>query len=318
MSMSWYADLIMAQDGDVIIIPLALVRRLGLPAAAFLRQAAYLSAVVKSQGGWFFLKQQGSADNQSEYIFQRLGSWHASLGIGPDAQLVIREQLKKIGLLEESGNTVHGKLLYRVDPERYLKFLASCNRPADASQSGNPECANREPRLYKPKKSVCTIGKNRNDIYKDKEKEKEDLPRKLQRKTTTTTAPKVPSSSFFETIKTEPSLSALQPQIVNLLVKADISDLATAQDLVDELAGRIEAGQRGDKPKVGSPLDLLRTYITRNVEGRFDRVHCLSVQARRSRAQDELKAKNFDPIPQSPEVIQQHLKNMRSSLGRRG
>ncbi len=38
--MSWAADLILAQDGDVIIQPLVLVRRLGLPAAAFLRQAA--------------------------------------------------------------------------------------------------------------------------------------------------------------------------------------------------------------------------------------------------------------------------------------
>ncbi len=166
--MSWAAELIKAQDGDIVIIPLALVRKLGLPAAAFLRQAAYLSAVVERNGGWFFLEQEGPANENGKSIFERYGSWHASLGIGPDAQAAIRKQLRGIHLLEETRKgTVHGKLLYRVDPERYLNFLASCYSPSPTSQTGNPDCANRDPRLSNPDKSNCSIGKNPDDIYQE-------------------------------------------------------------------------------------------------------------------------------------------------------
>lgn len=115
-----------------------------------------------------------------------------------------------------------------------------------------------------------------------------------------TPAPKAPSgSSAFETLVIEPVLSALKPQVINVLTQSNISDPATVQDLVDELAGRIEAGQRGDKPKVGSPLDLLRTYLSRNQEGRFDRIHCLSIQTRRLRLTQEAERRN-QPHKRSP------------------
>jgi hypothetical protein len=308
--MSWAAELIKAQDGDVVIIPLALVRKLGLPAAAFLRQAAYLSAVVERNGGWFFLEQEGSANENGKSIFERYGSWHASLGIGPDAQAAIRKQLRGIRLLEETRKgTVHGKLLYRVDPERYLNFLASCYSPSPTSQTGNPDCANREPRLSNPDKSDCSIGKNPYDIYQ------EDLSSKT---TTTTTEPLKTAGSGCElnNLLIEPALALFEPQIINVLAQANISDSALAQDLVDELAGRIEAGQRGDKPKVASPLDLLRTYVSRDQEGRFDRIHCLSVQARRLRLAEEVELRSQphkrSPMPESARAA------FDSILGRRG
>lgn len=111
--------------------------------------------------------------------------------------------------------------------------------------------------------------------------------------TDTTPVPEASSgSSALETLVIEPVLSALEPQLINVLAEFNISDPALAQDLVDELAGRIEAGQQGDKHKVGSPLDLLRTYVSRNQEGRFDRIHSLSVQARRLRLAEDAKRRN--------------------------
>lgn len=161
--MTWAGDLIRAQDGDVVIVPVTLARALGLSAAAFLRQAAYLSATVENQEGWFFLEQQGPGNPAGRSVFERLGSWQATLGLGPDAQGTIRRQLKALGLLEETRKgMVHGKLLYRVDPEGYLNFLASCSRspgsPCIKRQTGNPDCASRGAGLSNLAISSCTSG----------------------------------------------------------------------------------------------------------------------------------------------------------------
>lgn len=165
--MTWAGDLIKAQDGDVLIVPIVLARALGLPAAAFLRQAAYLSAVVEQRDGWFFLEQEGPCNPDGRSIFERLGSWQASLGIGPDAQFTIRRQLRNIGLLDETrSGMVHGKLQYKVDSEKYLEFLASCLQPqatdAKPKQTGKSVCSPRDSRLLIPRSHA--------DVYQ------EDLP----------------------------------------------------------------------------------------------------------------------------------------------
>lgn len=168
--MSWAADLIRAQDGDVIVIPLALARALGLPAAAFLRQAAYLSAILadSKEEGWFFLEQEGQGNPCGETIFQRLGSWQHALGLGPRAQASIRQQLIGIGLLEEKrGGMVHGKLRYRVDAHKYLTFLAQCGRATHCfnAQPAKSDCANAEERLHNQQGAGCTNRAASVDIY---------------------------------------------------------------------------------------------------------------------------------------------------------
>lgn len=181
--MSWEADLIKVQDGDVVVVPVLLARTLGLSAAAFLRQAAYLSAVVHRKDGWFFLEQEGPGDPTGQTIFARLGSWQSALGLGPDAQASIRRDLRALGLLEETRKgMVHGKLLYRVDAARYLSFLASCGRDSPSickqRQTGFPVCAIGPTGLDNATKSDCANGESRDDIYQDDS----------QRKTTTTPA----------------------------------------------------------------------------------------------------------------------------------
>lgn len=167
--MSFAADLILAQDGDVVVIPLALARAIGLPAAAFLRQAAYLSAIVQKKDGWFFLEQDGPGDPGGEKIFQRLGSWQHALGIGPRAQATIRQQLMSLGLLEETRKgTVHGKLHYRVDPVKYLNFLAECGRATHciSEQTAESDCTNLAEQVHKQQDAGCTTGAPQSVIYK--------------------------------------------------------------------------------------------------------------------------------------------------------
>lgn len=170
--MSFAVDLILAQDGDMVVIPLAMVREIGLPAAAFLRQAAYLSAILadSKEEGWFFLEQEGYGNPSGKTIFERLGSWQHTLGIGPRAQASIRQQLIGLGLLEEKrGGLVHGKLRYRVDAQKYLTFLAQCGR-ASAShcfikQPAQSDCANAEEQLHTQPAAGCTNRAASVDIY---------------------------------------------------------------------------------------------------------------------------------------------------------
>lgn len=287
--MSWAADLIKAQDGDVIIIPLALARALGLPAAAFLRQAAYLSAVVEDQHGWFFLEQEGPGNPAGKTIFERLGSWQATIGLGPDAQASIRRHLRALKLLEENRKMVHGKLRYRVDSEQYLNFLASCSRSplshCNARQTGNPDCTNRFSGLNNQENPDCTIGENRSDIYQ------EELPRK----STTTTAPQAPcgSGDVFNGLAIEPVISTFFPQLLGLLEKAGIKDPVHAQDLLDELAGTIEAGLRGERARIGNPSSWLKAVLS----GQFQRARCFEVQARRQSVRENEHRRKFAAAP---------------------
>lgn len=289
--MSWAADLIKAQDGDVIIIPVVLARALGLPAAAFYRQAAYLSAVVEDQHGWFFLEQQGPGDPSGKTIFERLGSWQSAIGIGPDAQVTIRRQLRTLGLLEETRKgMVHGALLYRADGERYLNFLATCSKSplyaCRTRQTGSPDCTNPQSGLSNPGKSGCTNRENPVDVYQD------DLPNGLQ--STTTTTPRAPALSgggLCDDLEIEPVITQYFPQLLDILRREKIEDSAYAQDLLDELAGTIESAERGDRAKVGNPI----LWFQKLASGEFKRARCFDIQSRRriaALASDRQKSAN--------------------------
>ena len=129
------ASLVKAIDGPRLSIPVALVRGLGgdLGAAAFLAQAAFLTALViensPDKEGWFDLLQEGEpvfrrADGSERFdLFGFLGSWEAALGLGVESQLAIRRRLRGLGLLEESRRDIPARLHYRVRLGAYLKFL---------------------------------------------------------------------------------------------------------------------------------------------------------------------------------------------------
>lgn len=193
--------LLRAEQGDVLVIPVALIRALGgnLSAAVFLRQSAYLSAVTESNDGWFFLEQTGRGREEGK-IFERLGSWEACTGLGPDAQVAARRLLKELGLLEESRKgLVHGKLKYRVQPARYLTFLASCDTtsgPVHKPQSGNPDCTNGEKQAAQTGNPDCTNGETPADVYQvdDKVDEKKQQ-QSISTAAATTAAPAPPGKS---------------------------------------------------------------------------------------------------------------------------
>ncbi|OIR02758.1 hypothetical protein GALL_152120 [mine drainage metagenome] len=166
-------NLVAAIEGPRLSIPVALVSALGdLRAAAFLQQAAFLSARARESDGWFFLAQTGEADDSlGSTLFARLGSWQAILGISPDTQLAIRRKLRGLGLLDEALRGVPARLHYRVHPERYLSFLGGDMPPA-SGEPGNKFPENPETGFLESRNQ----GSEKAGTYKSKERKEERKP----------------------------------------------------------------------------------------------------------------------------------------------
>lgn len=131
------AELVQNLEGPRLSIPVSLIRKLGgdLQAAALLQQAAFLSSLKTESDFWFDLPQRGEPPEGAKTLWDRLASWEATLGLGPEAQAGARSRIEKVapGLLEVKKRGIPGRLYYRVSPQDYLSFLSS-----DPWSRGNP------------------------------------------------------------------------------------------------------------------------------------------------------------------------------------
>lgn len=151
------AKLVEVTEGPAIAIRISLIKQLnlGLAAAAFVSQAAWLSknASIKDEDdeekGWFFLEQEGEGDKKKDGLYKELGSWESALGLSKKEQENIRRRLIEAGHLFEMptesarrrGESGLGcretaflftqrrgtppRLFYKVDLVKYIKFLMS-------------------------------------------------------------------------------------------------------------------------------------------------------------------------------------------------
>lgn len=142
-------DAVHGLDGPRLSIPLQLALSLrDIAAAAFLGQAAYLTAVSYKQGrdGWFTLPGSGKPQKDGN-LYEKLGSWEA-LGIGGEKPLKrIRDRLKALGVLEEHHRATYGTLNYRVDLKRYIQ-LANGTTSGDSTSSQTEKVLSPKRRKY--------------------------------------------------------------------------------------------------------------------------------------------------------------------------
>ena len=153
-------------DGPQIAVRVSLVRRLGLSAAVFVSQCAFLSMNASMSDGFFFLAQQGDGDFSTQNpdddgetgLYRRLGSWRKCTGLSKDEQQAIRARLVKAMLAAElespsqlRRSESQGKakplpsaaflffqrrgtpprLYYRIDPLKYFLWLT---QPSENSE----------------------------------------------------------------------------------------------------------------------------------------------------------------------------------------
>ncbi len=137
--MTDFASIVEHFDGPILAIPFRLIHIIGdIKVAAFLKQAAYLSAISRKKEGWFDLQQVGDGSDVATNIFGRLGSWQYCLGLSRDEQAAIRKKLVTLGLLEEERKGVPARLHFRVDLKKYIELITS------NPDSGNSQILNGE------------------------------------------------------------------------------------------------------------------------------------------------------------------------------
>lgn len=131
---------------------------------------------------------------------------------------------------------------------------------------------------------------------------------------TTTNQVQVPSGSgVFENLIFESVITQYQPQLVYCMTEAGITDPQHAQDLIDELAGTLEAGNRGElKDKIGRPVLWLKSLAT----GNFERDRCFKVQARRQSGKTSGQLPQLPlPAPEKPKpASQRQIDNLPVSM----
>lgn len=103
---------------------------------------------------------------------------------------------------------------------------------------------------------------------------------------------------LFSNLDIEPVIEPYRAELLGSLRLAGVADVTLAQDLLDELAGTIEAGSKGERPKVGNPTAWLMALAA----GDFKRSRCYEIQKRRKALQENQRRRQSmeAPIPLDP------------------
>ncbi|MTV40832.1 hypothetical protein [Duganella radicis] len=295
-------------DREVIAYRPALARALGSPIAAlYLGQATYWQSKVGIEEWWFKLRD---ADRDSSGAMipptnRTRQSWEWELGMKRSDQEHARQLLKEAGLLEERRAGVPARLYYRVNLLALERFLLGATQMVESHHldGGIPPSGRREP-----------AGK----MDEIPPANSESISETIKNITTTTTiAPPArttsptpvdarPNSSSGSDLIFEASIDHMKEQLLRITSSPSL-DPQLAQQLLDELAGVLEAGKRGERTPIGAPIGWFRQLVKKALAGEFDRNYCDRIASRRNKA-----AQVVDQSGNQPEATeeQKHLASL--------
>lgn len=215
---------------------------------------------------------------------------------GRDAVRTLLKELKAVGAMRDEaingeGGRLAGRRWVLIAPDRWAIESPLSNSKTPVPPEAAPGVGSTERRVSRPSGNT-KVGKPVHKVYQGEGSSN------IKTTTTVRVAPenevRAGGALVLDGLKVEPVIEPFLPQLLDVLQHAGIEDTALAQDLLDELAGNIEAGIRGDRQKVGNPVSWLQAVI-----GVFKRARCIEVQARRrsGMAREQLKATNFEIVP---------------------
>ncbi|MHB1619836.1 MAG: hypothetical protein ACYCTY_07640 [Sulfuricella sp.] len=211
---------------------------------------------------------------------------------GRDAVRTLLKELEAVGAMRDEairgkGGRLAGSRWVLVTPERWaIESPLSIHKTPETA----PGAGSTERRVFRSSGNP-KVGKPSTKVYQGEGDSKK----------TTTTVPPEPeahagsgSDLVFDGLKIEPVIAPFFHQLMDVLRHAGIADAAIAQDLLDELAGTIEAGIRGDRQKIGNPVAWLQAVSTD-----FKRARCVEVQAKRrsAKAREQRKITDSEFVP---------------------
>src|SRR5471030_920781 len=268
-----------------------IARSLGSPLAAlFICQAAYWQSKV-GEGNWWYKLRDAQKNEAGDIVPPTSAdrqSWEWELGMSRSEQQTARKILIARKLLETDLRGIPAKTHYLVNLDVLAEFLLE-GQQVEANHQLAESCQlDGEIEPASENESV-----NLPDTNQPSNKAK--ITTEITHTTTThkETHLAVPSSGGppdanlnkpnHLTLVKEFALESFFSQLLKILKQENVTDQQTAQDLLDELAGAVEAGQRGQRHRIGSPPAFLRSLIARWKGGTFDKVHSLAIQERRRR-----------------------------------
>jgi len=135
----------------------------------------------------------------------------------------------------------------------------------------------------------------------------------ISKTTTTTSIPPLVDLSLSQLIR-EPVVVEFSNEIVEILKKQDISDLPTAQQLIDELAGRMEAGKKDLQLKIEHPLRWFRKLVGNFKNGEFDGFYWKAIQKRRERKLSLSLLQEKPEVRPNPQAGKEEIKKILNLL----
>jgi hypothetical protein len=280
-------------DREVVAFRQRLARSLGALPALFLSQACYWQGVA-GPGAWWFKNRLAQRDDQGVMLPPSADkqSWEWELGMTRSEQESARKVLVELKLLEEQLADIPARLHFRVNLEELEQFLLKNQQMAGSCQQegeiGPPTRSNpaTKPAGFEPT-NTNTSSENTTQ-------------------TTTTCSEEKSGGVVLDELVYEPSINRYRGQLFKIIQEGTNIAPELAQDLLDELAGTIEAAQRGDRQKIASPVAWMREIVERAKNGRFDRLFCFRVQERRAIQRHRSREQEIAP-PSDPEIARQHL-----------
>ena len=236
--------------------------------AVWLSQLVYWSGRGQDKAGWIYKTQQ---------------EWKEETGLGRSEQENVRKKLRNKMVLEEKEDGLPCRLFYRLNLDRLFELISS---QARADAGADQYAGIQHTRMRKTSKQACENLANKDDGNQQANTEtthrSHHKPPPLAPESEVCSVPATASGSggIFDNLIIEPSITRYLPQLKVILQHAGITDTVYAQELFDELAGRIDAGNRGEQPKVSNPV----LWLQKVAAGEFKRARCFEVQARRQSA----------------------------------
>lgn len=168
----------------------------------------------------------------------------------------------------------------------------------------------------------ATAGSTSAGHHGHKEVPTEELPIK----TTTTTTGHLGRSAqeergggeIYNKLAFESSIASIRGPLLAILCKHEIGDLALCQDLLDELAGVLEAGKRGERQAIKLPTAWFQRLTMKARLDDFERMHCRVIQRRRATAaatlpQNTSASRPSTPSPEGRQILAEMKTMLRSA-----
>ncbi|WP_257828731.1 hypothetical protein [Burkholderia glumae] len=304
---------------EVIPFSPALARALGdVEAAVFLCQACYWQALV-GDGDWFYKLRDADRDEAGRVkppVDASRQSWEWETGLSRTRQESARRRLKSLGLLQENLRGVPAKLYYRVNMDRLVDFLLATRQLAGFPPTGRQDLGHQAGSTDPGKQEGLSPS----------------ITETTAKTSSTTTATRTRAASVHAVIEDSSGVGGSGgegAQCMNLILERSVRPhrgllntllagvpAEVAQEIVDELAGALEAVATGRRQPIKSVRGWVKAVVQQHRIGQFAPDLGRAIATRRGRTSMAENVSNEDNRPWSanPAVYGPNMKTIKDAL----